>query len=81
MQKCTCKEGNEVFYEAIGLMATLFVLASFLVNDIKLVRTINIAGAALFVAYGLLIGAFSTWLLNAILIFVHFYHLIKMGDY
>lgn len=70
-----------MFYEAIGLMATLLVLASFLVNDIKLVRTINIAGAALFVAYGLLIGAFSTWLLNAILIFVHFYHLIKMGDY
>lgn len=69
-----------MFYEAIGLMATLLVLASFLVNDIKLVRTINIAGAAFFVAYGLLIGALSTWLLNAILVFVHIYHLVKMGD-
>lgn len=69
-----------MFYEAIGLVATLLVLASFLINDMRLVRTINMAGAAFFVAYGLLIGAFSTWLVNAILVFVHCYYLVKMGD-
>ena len=58
-------------YEIIGIAATLFVLASFLVNDIRKVRLINIVGAALFVAYGYLIGAFSTWLLNGVLIIIH----------
>ena len=58
-------------YEIIGITATLFVLASFLVNDIRKVRLINIVGAALFVVYGYLIGAFSTWLLNGVLIIIH----------
>lgn len=69
-----------MIYEAIGIVATLFVLASFLVNDIKLVRAINIVGAAFFVIYGLLIGAFSTWLLNAILIGIHLRYLMKMRE-
>lgn len=66
-------------YEIIGIVATLFVLASFMVGDLRKVRYINIMGAALFVAYGLLIGAFSTWLLNGLLIVIHICHLVKMG--
>lgn len=66
-----------MLYELIGILATLFVLASFIVNDIRKVRIINIAGAALFVVYGILIGAFSTWLLNAVLIVIHIYYLVK----
>ena len=69
-----------MFYEAVGLTATLLVLISFLVNDMRLVRIINMAGSAFFVAYGVLVGAFSTWLINAILVFVHSYYLVKMGD-
>lgn len=65
-------------YEPIGMIATLFVLLSFLVNDIKYVRIINIAGAAFFVVYGILIGAFSTWLLNALLIVIHLFYLVRM---
>lgn len=64
-------------YEIIGIAATLFVLASFIVNDMRRVRFINIVGAALFVVYGLLIGAFSTWLLNGLLIVIHIYYLSK----
>jgi hypothetical protein len=68
-------------YEIIGLTATLFVLLSFLMKRIELVRIINIIGAALFVVYGLGINALSTWLLNAILIVIHIVyltiHLIK----
>lgn len=63
--------------EAIGITATLFVLASFLMNNITYVRLVNIAGAAFFVAYGLLIGAFSTWFLNAVLIGIHGYFLLR----
>jgi hypothetical protein len=64
-------------YEVIGIIATLFVLASFIVNDIKKVRLINIVGALLFVIYGYLINAFSTLLLNGLLILIHVYYLRK----
>lgn len=63
--------------EIIGVVATLFVLLSFVVNGEIKIRCINIVGAAIFVVYGLLIGAMSVWLLNGILIIVHLYKLIK----
>lgn len=63
-------------YEVIGIIATIFVLLSFSVNDIKKVRVINIVGAVLFVIYGYLIGAFSTWLLNGLLVLIHIYKLV-----
>ena len=66
-----------MFVEVVGIVATLFVLASFLLNDITYVRLVNIAGAAFFVAYGLMLGAFSTWFLNAVLIVIHFYFLLR----
>lgn len=64
-------------YEVIGILATIFVLLSFLMNDIKKVRIINIIGATLFVIYGYSINAFSTWLLNGLLVFIHIYYLRK----
>lgn len=64
-------------YEIIGIIATLFVLASFMANNVQKIRIINIIGAALFVVYGVMIGAFSTWLLNAMLIIIHIYYLRK----
>lgn len=66
--------------ELIGIAGTLFVLASFLMKDYKKTRLINIVGAVLFVIYGLCIGALSTWLLNAILIVIHIYFLLKKDD-
>ena len=59
-------------YEFIGIAATLFVLLSFLMKDAAKIRKINIVGAALFVVYGLLIGSISVWLLNAVLLLIHF---------
>lgn len=64
-------------YEIIGLLGTVFVLISFLMKEVKLIRIINIIGAVLFVVYGLLIGALSTWLLNAILVIIHIIYLLK----
>lgn len=63
--------------EAIGIAGTLFVLLSFLMKDLKKVRVINIIGALFFVAYGLIIGAISTWLLNGILVIIHIAYLLK----
>lgn len=63
--------------EAIGLSASVFVLISFLFSKQKQIRIVNIIGAALFVIYGLLIGALSVWLLNGALIAIHIYYLLK----
>ena len=63
--------------EALGIIATVFVLLSFLFNEPKQIRIVNIIGAILFVIYGLLIGALSVWLLNGALIVIHIYYLLK----
>lgn len=63
--------------ELIGIVATVFVLLSFLMKDLKKVRIINIVGAILFVLYGVLIGALATWLLNGILVVIHIVFLIR----
>lgn len=65
------------WYELIGLAGTLFVLLSFLMKDLTKVRIINIIGALLFVIYGICINAWSTWILNAILIIIHIIYLIR----
>lgn len=64
--------------ELIGVLASVFVLISFVLNGEKNIRIANIAGAVLFVIYGIQIGAFSIWFLNGILILVHFYKLYKI---
>lgn len=65
-------------YELIGVLASLIVLLSFVMNGEGRIRIINIVGALLFVIYGLLINAFSVWFLNGTLLIVHIYKLIKM---
>ena len=67
-------------YEAIGILATLFVLGSFLVDGEKKIRKINIFGAILFIVYGVLIGALSVWLLNGALLVIHIYKLRKIKE-
>ena len=65
-------------YEIIGVIASVIVLISFVMNGEKKIRIINIIGALLFVIYGVLINAFSVWFLNGALFFVHTYKLIKL---
>jgi uncharacterized protein with PQ loop repeat len=63
--------------EILGTIASVIVLLSFIATEEKRIRIINIFGAALFVLYGLLIHAFSVWLLNGILILVHGWYLLR----
>ena len=64
-------------YEATGILASTFVLISFLFSNQKKTRIINIIGAAVFVAYGLLVKAYSTSIMNGALIIVHVVKLIQ----
>jgi len=66
--------------EIIGILATILVLISFTQSDVKKIRYINIVGCILFVTYGLLIGAFSVWLLNGACLILHIYKLRKESN-
>lgn len=62
--------------ELLGLLATVFVLVSFLFKDLKNIRRINIAGCILFVAYGIALQSWSVWILNGALAIIHIVKLI-----
>ena len=64
--------------EAIGIVATIFVLCSFVSKNITVVRSVNIVGSIIFVVYGLLIGSLSVWLLNLCCAGLNIYHLIRI---
>jgi hypothetical protein len=61
-----------------GIIATVFVLASFLFNEERQIRTVNIIGALIFVGYGIALRAHSVWILNGVLVIVHVWKLVKM---
>ena len=65
--------GYESMVEIIGIVATLFILAAFSLNDKKLIRLVDSMGALLFVIYGILINSLSVWLLNICLIIINLY--------
>lgn len=63
--------------ELIGILGSVFVLISFLMKDILVIRIINIVGSVIFIVYGIIIGAMATWFVNAALIVVHIIYIIK----
>lgn len=63
--------------ELIGIVATLFIVLAFSMNDKKLIRIFDSVGAVLFVIYGILIGSLSVWLLNGILIVINIRKIMK----
>lgn len=62
-------------YEILGLIATILVLVSFTQSTATRIRIINSIGSVFFVIYGLLISAWSVWILNACVIVVNIYKL------
>lgn len=65
-------------YELIGITGTVLILIGFLSNSERKIRIFDMIGSACFVAYGILIHAWSNILLNGILIIVHLYKLHRM---
>lgn len=63
--------------EGIGILASVFVLVSFLFSNERKTRIINIVGAAIFVVYGIILPAYATSVMNGALIVVHVVKLTK----
>lgn len=72
------KKMNPEITNFIGYSASIFVVLSFILKDIKKIRIVNLIGCIFFVVYGI----FSDFLWpviipNGILCFIQIYHLIK----
>lgn len=74
--------------ELIGLSGSLLILVSMLYKSNTrrgniAMRVWNLLGSIIFVVYGCLLPAYSTIILNVVMIILHIYHLIvlfKEGD-
>jgi len=67
-----------VHIEILGIIAGIFILISFKLSGELKIRSVNIVGAILFVIYGVIIGAWSVWLLNAALFILHVYKIAQL---
>ena len=63
--------------EWLGLVASAFILVSFLFSNQIKTRIINSVGCIIFVVYGFLLPAYSTAFMNFALLVVHVVFIIK----
>ncbi len=61
----------------IGYSASVFVVLSFILKDIKKIRIVNAVGCILFVIYGIYSNLWPIIIPNAILFVIQAYHLLK----
>jgi len=64
--------------EIIGYLASVIVAVSLMMSSLRLLRWINLVGAAIFSTYGFLIGAYPVGILNAFIAIVDIYFLSAM---
>ena len=63
--------------EWLGIVASAFILISFLFTKQTITRLINMVGCIVFVIYGLLLPTYSTAFMNGALFIVHVVYLVK----
>ena len=63
--------------EWLGIVASLFVLISFLMTNQVWIRLINMVGCVAFIVYGILLPAYSTAFMNFALLIVHIVYLTR----
>ncbi|MGH7871132.1 MAG: hypothetical protein ACREQO_02810 [Candidatus Binatia bacterium] len=66
------------FLELIGYGASALITISMMMSSILRLRIFNMAGAAAFAIYGLLIHAYPVAVLNGIIVVVNAYYLVRM---
>ena len=65
--------------ELIGYLGTAFVLASFMMSDIKKLRLVNIIGGLLWIVYGIVVGSSSIIVGNVLIVLIQGYKLYKLA--
>lgn len=73
--------------ELVGYLASVLIVVSLLMSSLRRLRVINLIGAAVFTAYGVLIGSIPVVLTNGAIVLIDVYYLARMardraqGDY
>lgn len=72
------------FVEAVGTLGSLMILISMCYKSTSIknnfyMRIWNLVGSVLFVFYGVFLHAYSTIVLNAIMVVIHIYYMIKLS--
>lgn len=65
-------------YELLGYLGTALVLVSMLMTSVVRLRIFNLIGSAIFAVYALLIKSYPTACLNACLVAINIYQLLKL---
>ncbi len=66
------------FATLLGYFASVIVLLGMMMNSVRLLRWLNLAGATMFAIYGFLIKALPVGILNSLIAAVDIYYLLKM---
>ena len=65
------------YIDYIGYAASLFVLLSFVMKKIAILRMVNIVGRSFFIAYGILIDSIPIIITNVVIVLVNSYYLMQ----
>tara|TARA_B100000900_G_C20359631_1_gene625760 strand:- start:504 stop:728 length:225 start_codon:yes stop_codon:yes gene_type:complete len=63
----------------VGWTATIFIIISFLINNILWLRIINMIGAALWLAYGIIDTSYSIIFLNVLIVSIQFFKIYRLS--
>lgn len=69
---------QDVIYEIIGYTASLLVAVSLMMSAIVKLRIVNMIGAMTFTLYGILIDSIPVAAMNAFIVLVNLYYLVKI---
>lgn len=69
---------TQTILELVGYLSSILVLISFLMSSVVKLRVINSIGSFIFTIYAILIHSYPTAFLNACLICVNIYYLIRL---
>jgi hypothetical protein len=59
--------------DIVGWAATIFIIISFLINNMLWLRLINMVGASLWLTYGIIDTSYSIIFLNVIIVSIQFF--------
>lgn len=65
-------------HELIGYAGSALIVVSLMMQSLLRLRIVNLAGAAVFALYGVLIGAPPVWLVNGAIVLIDLWHLRRM---
>lgn len=71
---------KEILIEAFGYLGSALVLVSFLMASVFKLRVVNTIGSVIFTIYAFIIHSYPTAIMNACLVCINIYYLVKMSN-